>query len=47
MRRKTRIRIQTTDFSVNIPQSGVYTIVVCARHAKGKIHIQLQRSDGQ
>ena len=26
-----------TDFTVNIPESGVYTIVVCARHAKGGV----------
>lgn len=28
---------ETTDFTVNITESGVYTIVVCARHAKGGI----------
>ena len=33
---------ETTDFNVNIPESGVYTIVVEARHAKGTIHIQLE-----
>ena len=33
---------ETTDFAVNIPESGVYTIVVEARHAKGTIHIQLK-----
>lgn len=27
-------------FTVNIPESGVYTISVEARHAKGTIHIQ-------
>lgn len=32
---------EITDFSVNIPESGVYTVVVEARHAKGTIHIQL------
>ena len=32
---------ETTDFTVNIPESGVYTIVVEARHAKGTIHVQL------
>lgn len=32
---------ETTDFTVNIRESGVYTIVVEARHAKGAIHIQL------
>lgn len=31
---------ETTDFTVNIPESGVYTIVVEARQAKGTIHIQ-------
>lgn len=30
----------TTDFTVNIPESGVYTIGVEARHAKGMIHVQ-------
>ena len=29
-----------TDFAVNIPESGVYTICVEARHAKGTIHVQ-------
>ena len=33
---------ETTDFAVNIQESGVYTIVVEARHAKGTIHIQLE-----
>ena len=28
---------ETTYFTVNITESGVYTIVVCARHAKGGI----------
>ena len=31
---------ETTDFTVNIRESGVYTIVVEARHAKGTIHVQ-------
>ena len=31
---------EITDFTVNIPESGVYTIVVEARHAKGTIHLQ-------
>ena len=31
---------ETTDFTVNIPESGVYSVVVEARHAKGTIHIQ-------
>ena len=33
---------ETTDFTVNIRESGVYTIVVEARHAKGTIHIRLE-----
>ena len=32
---------ETTDFTVNIRESGVYTVVVEARHAKGTIHDQL------
>lgn len=32
---------ETTDFTVNIRESGVYTIVVEARRAKGTIHVQL------
>ena len=35
---------ETTDFTVNIRESGVYTIVVEARHAKGTIHIQLKEA---
>ena len=31
---------ETTDFTVTIPESGVYPVVACARHAKGKICIQ-------
>lgn len=31
---------KTTDFTVNIQESGVYTIVAKARHAKGTIHVQ-------
>ena len=31
---------ETTDFTVNIPESGVYTVVVWARHAKGRIEVQ-------
>ena len=30
---------ETTDFTVNIRESGVYTVVVEDRHAKGTIHI--------
>ena len=33
---------ETTEFTVNIRESGVYTIVVEARHAKGTIHVQLE-----
>ena len=33
---------ETTAFTVNIHKSGVYTIVVEARHAKGTIHVQLE-----
>ena len=33
---------EATDFTVNIQESGVYTIVVEARRAKGIIHIELQ-----
>ena len=29
------------DFTVNITQTGVYTVVVEARHAKGTIHVRL------
>lgn len=32
---------ETTEFTVNIRKSGVYTIVVEAQHAKGTIHVQL------
>ena len=35
---------ETTDFTVNIRESGVYTIVVEARHAKGIIHVQLEEA---
>ena len=31
---------ETTDFTVNIPGSGIYTIVVEAHRAKGTIHIR-------
>ena len=33
---------ENTAFTVNIRESGVYTIVVEARHARGTIHIQLE-----
>ena len=33
---------ENTAFTVNIRESGVYTVVVEARHAKGTIHIQLE-----
>ena len=32
---------EATVFTVNIRETGVYTVVVEARHAKGSIHIQL------
>lgn len=32
---------ETTAFTVNIRESGVYPIVVEARHARGTIHVQL------
>ena len=31
---------EITEFTVNIPESGVYTVVVEARRAKGTIHIE-------
>ena len=31
---------ETTDFTVNIPEDGVYPVVVTARHARGTIHIR-------
>ena len=34
--------IETTDFAVNIRESGVYTIIVEARRAKGTIHIRCE-----
>ena len=33
---------ETTDFTVNIRESGVYTVVVEARHAQGTIHVRLE-----
>lgn len=33
---------ELTDFTVNIPESGVYTVVVEAERAKGIIQIQLR-----
>lgn len=32
---------ETTEFTLNIRESGVYTVVVEARHAKGTIHVQI------
>ena len=32
---------ETTRFTVNIPEDGVYPVIVEARHAKGTIQIQL------
>lgn len=31
---------EATDFNLNICESGVYSVVVVARHAKGTIHIR-------
>ena len=36
---------EATGFSVDIHESGVYTIVVEARHAKGTIHIQQRKNN--
>ena len=33
---------ETTHFTLNIRESGIYTVVVEARRAKGTIHIQLE-----
>ena len=33
---------EAADFAVNIRESGVYTVVVEARHAKGTIHVRLR-----
>ena len=33
---------ETTDFEINIPETGAYTVAVEARHAKGKINIRLK-----
>ena len=33
---------ETTEFTVNIRESGVYTVFVEARHSKGIIHVQLE-----
>ena len=33
---------ETTEFAVNIRESGVYTVVVEARRAQGTIHVQLE-----
>lgn len=33
---------ETTEFTVNIRESGVYTIAVEARNAKGTVHVQLE-----
>ena len=33
---------ETTEFTVNIRESGVYTVVVEARRAQGTIHVQLE-----
>lgn len=36
---------EVNEFTVNIPEDGVYTVLVEARHAKGTIHIQ--QGDGK
>ena len=36
---------ETTEFTVNIRESGVYTVVVEARHAKGTIDIQREEGN--
>ena len=36
---------ETTYFTVNIPKSGVYTVLVEARHAKGTIDIHLKEEE--
>ena len=36
---------ETTDFTVNIRESGVYTVVVEDRHAKGTIDIQREEGN--
>ena len=36
---------ETTDFTVNIRESGVYTVVVEARHVKGTIDIQREEGN--
>ena len=36
---------ETTEFAVNIRESGVYTVVVEARHAKGTIDIQREEGN--
>ena len=33
---------ETTEFAVNIRESGVYTVVVEARRAQGTIHVRLE-----
>ena len=33
---------ETTEFTVNVRESGIYTIVMEARRAKGTIHVQLE-----
>lgn len=36
---------ETMDFTVNISESGVYAVVVEARHAKGLIQVQCEQKD--
>lgn len=33
---------ETTEFEINLSQTGAYTVTVEARHAKGSIHIQVR-----
>ena len=34
---------ESTDFTVNITESGVYTVALEARHAKGTVRVQLMK----
>lgn len=36
---------ESTDFTLNIPQSGVYTIEVQAKQAKGTLHIRADKHE--
>ena len=37
---------ETTDFTVTVPESGLYTITVSARQAKGSISVQVPGGKG-